>query len=76
MNREIELMVASPPERDDLIVQFFKKDGGQWAELFREGCDLKIEFYENVSGKPWKFSVDEVLECLRLAKDELLKRNV
>jgi hypothetical protein len=28
----IEAMIASPPDRDELVVQLFVKDAGQWGE--------------------------------------------
>ncbi|WP_437200877.1 hypothetical protein [Planctomicrobium sp. SH664] len=36
MNKTIEIMIASPPERDELVAQIFVVDGGQWAEIYRE----------------------------------------
>jgi hypothetical protein len=44
--RTLEAIVASPPERDDLVVQLFIKDGGQWGEVFSEGDSYIIELYE------------------------------
>ena len=29
-DKMIEAILASPPERDELVVQLFLKDGGQW----------------------------------------------
>jgi hypothetical protein len=39
----IEAIVASPPDRNDLVVQLFSKDNGQWGEVYREVGVMVIE---------------------------------
>lgn len=43
--KTIEAMLASPPERDELVVQLFHRDGGQWGEIYRDKGTYLIEFY-------------------------------
>lgn len=43
--RTLEALVASPPERDELVVQLFVREGAQWGELFREGGRHVLELY-------------------------------
>ena len=73
-DKKIEVIIASPPERDDLVIQYFEIDGGQWAELFKEDSEYKIEFYQKENGEPWGFDFEEVIKCLELGKEELMKR--
>src|SRR5262245_52245266 len=44
--KTIEAIVASPPERDDLVVQLFVRDGGQWGEVYPEGDQYLLELYQ------------------------------
>ena len=53
-DKMIEAIVASPPERDELVVQLFLKDGGQWGEIFREEGRWWIELYQRSDGQPWR----------------------
>jgi len=69
--KEIEAIVASPTEQDNLVVQLFKRDGGQFGEVFREGIQSRIEIYPSVDGKPWNFEVDELVHVLQLAVQKL-----
>lgn len=70
----IEAMVASPPERDELVVQLFLRDGGQWGEIYRQDGVWEIELYQQSSGQPWRFRVEEVIEVLSLSFQELQRR--
>jgi hypothetical protein len=43
--RTIEAILASPPDHDELVVQFFHRDGAQFGELFRHGEHLVLEVF-------------------------------
>lgn len=73
-NKLIEAMVASPPERDELVVQLFLRDGGQWGEIYRQGGAWWIELYQQSDGRPWRLKVEEVIEVLSLSLQELRQR--
>lgn len=70
----IEALVASPPERDELVVQLFLKDGGQWGEIFREDSRWWIELYQQPDGQSWRLDADEVLKVIDLSLQELKSR--
>ena len=73
-DKMIEAIVASPPERDELVVQLFLKDGGQWGEIFREEGRWWIELYQRSDGQPWRLGLNEVREVLELSLHELMRR--
>lgn len=66
---QIEAIIGSPPERDELVVQLFAKDGGQWAEAYREQGVYMVELY--VAGSPMRFRLDEMISALGRSLDEL-----
>jgi arsenate reductase-like glutaredoxin family protein len=70
---KIEAIVASPPERDELVVQLFTKDGGQWAEIFRDQDTYWIEFY-GMGQDPMKFRLEEMIDALSRSFNELRER--
>jgi hypothetical protein len=73
--KTLEAILASPPERDGLVVQLFVRDGAQWGEVFLEDRQFKIDLYPNSRGNnEWRLDLNEVLHVLQLAKDELIKR--
>jgi hypothetical protein len=72
--KTLEAIVASPSERDDLVVQLFVKDGGQWGEIIYDEKKLKLELYTQESGDPWILDLEEVENLFILAKEELHKR--
>jgi hypothetical protein len=72
--KTLEAVVASPPEKDDLVVQIFVKDGGQWGEIIYDKKGFKLELYAQSSGDPWILDLDEVEEVFALAREELRKR--
>ena len=45
MIEKLEAILASPPERDGLVVQLFMVDGGQLAEIFRDKDKLVMDLY-------------------------------
>lgn len=72
--KTLEAVVASPPEKDDLVVQIFVKDGEQWGEIVYDKKGFKLELYAQASGDPWILDLDEVEEVFALAREELRKR--
>jgi len=69
----IEAMIASPPERNELVVQLFAKSGGQWAEIFRIGNEYFIELF--IEGtNPLRFNLDSTIKALTRSKLELQER--
>ena len=73
-NKTLEAYIASPPERDELVVQLFVKDGGQWGEIFRQESTYKLELYPSTSAQPWVFDVEEVQAVLEKGIKELRGR--
>jgi hypothetical protein len=45
MLQQLEAILASPPEGDDLVVQLFIMGGGQLAEIHRDKGKLLMELY-------------------------------
>ena len=70
---QIEAMLASPPERDELVIQLFTKDGGQWAEIFRQQEAYWIELYGMGSG-PLRFKLEDMIDALTGSFGELRER--
>jgi hypothetical protein len=70
----IEAIVASPPDRDELVVQLFSKSNGQWGEVYQQDGIWWIDMYQQSSGQPWQFKVEEVISVLSLSLAELQKR--
>lgn len=63
LETQIEAILASPPDRDELIVQLFAKDGGQWAEIYRETNEYWIDLY--IAGSvPLRFKLDGIIKTL------------
>lgn len=70
---EIEAMVASPPERDDLVVQLFARDGGQWGEIYRDGTSYWIDLF-GPQNPPLRLDVQKLIESLVGSLKELRDR--
>lgn len=70
---QIEAMLASPPERDEVVVQLFAKHGGQWGEVYRDNNDYWIDLYCSDSS-PLRFKVDALVTALSHAQKELRDR--
>lgn len=69
----IEAMIASPPGRDELVVQLFAKPGGQWAEIYRDGGEYFIDLY-TLGSPPMRYNVDSLIQALSRSKTELKDR--
>lgn len=72
--KTIEAIVASPPERDELVVQLFVKDDGQWGEIFREGGRWWLELYPRTDGQLWRLNLEEARTVINLSFEELRRR--
>jgi hypothetical protein len=72
--KTIEAMLASPPEREDLVVQLFLRNGGQWGEIFREGDEYWVELYRSELEPPIRLTVGELVNALTQSVDELRGR--
>ena len=72
--KTLEAFIASPPERDELVIQLFVKDGGQWGEIFRQGSDYKLEIYSLPNGQAWLFEAAEVQNVIENGIKELRGR--
>jgi hypothetical protein len=70
---QIEAMIASPPEREELVVQLFIKNGGQWGEIFRDEGAYFMELYLGDSST-LRLSVDHLLNVIQGAKQTLSER--
>ena len=70
---QIEAIIASPPDRDELVVQLFAKSGGQWAEIYRDGNEYFIDLYLTDS-PPMRLNLDSTIQALSRAKLELKER--
>jgi hypothetical protein len=68
----IEAILASPPERDELVVQLFFRGGDQWGELYRDNGVYRLDV---LSRQPaTTFNASELLTALARALDELRSR--
>ena len=75
MNQKtMEAIIASPPERDDLVVQLFLKEGGQWGEIFKEAGHWWLELYPAADREAWRLDLVEVQSLIELAFKELRHR--
>lgn len=72
-NDIIEAMIASPPERDELVVQMFTVDGGQWGEIYRNGDEYWIDLFLTTSA-PLRFEVSSLTDSILRAKTALVER--
>jgi hypothetical protein len=70
---QIEALLASPPERAELVVQLFVKDGGQWGEVYRDEGRFWIDLYGSGS-TPLRFEMDQIIQALTRSQAELSSR--
>ena len=69
----IEAMLASPPERDELVVQLFVRNGGQWGEIYRDNGEYWIDLYLAQS-ESLRFRLDQFIESLDRSSSALHER--
>jgi hypothetical protein len=62
-----EVLITSPPDREDLVVELWSQDY-MIAEINSEGACPLVEIYPRPDGKPWNFNADQLLEMLEKAK--------
>lgn len=73
MGRTIEVILASPPERNELVAQLFHTGGGQWGEIFRENGAYRLELYAGSPGRI-HFDCEECLAAIQAPIRELRTR--
>jgi hypothetical protein len=73
-DRTIEAMLASPPDREELVVQLFLRDGVQWGEVFREGGEYWIDLYRSQHEAPMRLPLGEMISALTQSVEKLRQR--
>jgi hypothetical protein len=73
-NTELELLIYSPPKRDDFVVEISAL-GEQFAEVRVENGVPVIEVYGRQQEKDWLFPVEDVVRILEEAKRKSLEWN-
>lgn len=68
---DFEIVVASIPDRDELITELYYK-GSQWVEISHETNEMLIQFYPHPSQGYWEFSLKKALEALEQAKQRMI----
>ena len=64
---KIEIKIASLPDRENLVAELWY-DKVQWCEISQELNEFILEIYPSLTGKPWTFQFEEVLEFLQRAE--------
>ena len=72
--KTIEAMLASPPDRDELVVQLFKRDEYQWGEVFRQDGEYWIDLYLRGHAEPLRVTASEMVSALTDAAGALRQR--
>lgn len=70
-NRTIDAIIGSPPEREELIVQLFHRDGPLIGEVYREQGGYWIQFLNAGEGSELRLNADELLIVLQKSLSEL-----
>ena len=70
MSGEIEVLVASPPERDFLTCELLHNDQ-VFAEVRIESSGLAVELRPRHDGTPWDLDCHELIKALTEAKSVL-----
>jgi hypothetical protein len=65
------IAIASPPDREKLVAEFFFGDT-QWAEINQEREALAVEFYPRPDGEPWRIDYQDALKALDEGKRGLM----
>jgi hypothetical protein len=71
MNRCFEILIASPPDREHIVVEIWYGDY-MFAELAQEHGALTIEIYPNPTGGPWLLDYEQTIKAMQQAKGKLL----
>jgi hypothetical protein len=72
--KTIDAIIASPPEREELVIQLFVKNGGQWGEIFRDHGQWLLELYPRPDRQPWVLDLEEARQVMDLSLKELMTR--
>ena len=72
-NQEWKVIITSGPLSEEYMEAEIYSGDELWAIITEDGNT--VEFYPRLTDQPWRFSVDEVQDLLKFAKEELLKRN-
>lgn len=73
MGKTIEVLLASPPDRDTLVAQLFHANDGQWGEIYREDGAYKVEFFTSPN-QLLTLDCEECLLAMGIAIRELKSR--
>jgi phage pi2 protein 07 len=71
MSEVILTEVASPPDREKLVIQFMI-GREQFAELNQEDTELELVFYPRRDGQPWVFKYGELMTAMETAMAKLI----
>ena len=71
MTGEMKVTIASDIDRDLLSAEL-AHGGEDWGYLYEQEGRLVLEIYPRQDGKPWVFSLDELLSTLAQAKLKLV----
>jgi hypothetical protein len=74
MRDEIRVDVASPPDREKLVVQIMI-GSEQWAEINQQESELQLEIYPRQDSQPWVIELDAAVRVLTEARQKLLAGN-
>lgn len=70
-DRTIDAIIGSPPERDELIVQLFHRDGPLMGEVFREKGAYWIQFLDQSERPVLRLNADELVTVMQRSLNEL-----
>jgi|JI102314A1RNA_FD_contig_21_16220032_length_331_multi_3_in_0_out_0_1 hypothetical protein len=70
MSNGFEIILASVPDRDDLVAEIWRGDS-QFAEVRREEERFFVELYPNPKDLAWIFEHSELIEALNAAERRL-----
>jgi hypothetical protein len=71
MKDAIRVEVASPPDREKLVVQIMVGNE-QWAEIHQEESELQLEIYPRQDGRPWVIELHAAVQALAESRRRLL----
>ena len=74
MRPKFILLIASPPDREYLVVEI-RLDRDHFGELNREQEVPVLELYPRPDGEPWRVSAKELMEALTEANSEIMSHS-
>ena len=69
-NSGFEIILASVPDRDDLVAEIWRGDA-QFAEVRLDVEQFLVEVYKNPNDLKWTFDHSELVGALNAAKSRL-----